>query len=138
MAAALRTTTISAQASVPANSQPACVASTVKTPISSPVNPPVLWLIGTVPRVNMIGSAIGAVIRSYGRTHSPADTPTRRKKTPYAVGAPPNSRLSKKAKANRTKVPSRPQPRPVSRGDGNRAAAAASGASGPRRRARTR
>ncbi len=67
---------------MPAYSQPACVASTVKTPISSPPNPPVSWLIGTVPTVYAMGSATGAVIRSYGRTHSPAHTLTRTKNTP--------------------------------------------------------
>nr|WP_169314271.1 hypothetical protein [Streptomyces piniterrae] len=54
----------------------------MNTPISTPLNPSVPRWIGSAPMVNAIGSAIGAVIRSYGRTHVAAHTLTSRKNTP--------------------------------------------------------
>ncbi|UZJ29773.1 hypothetical protein OJ254_04055 [Streptomyces endophytica] len=86
----------------------------MKTPISSPPKPsPPRW-IGTAPSVNAIGSVTGAQIRSYGRTHTAAPTPTSRKNTPYGVCAPPSSSWSRPAKANSASVASSQQPRPVS------------------------
>ncbi|MCB5909742.1 hypothetical protein LIU39_20565 [Streptomyces sp. SF28] len=106
----------------------------MKTPISSSPNPPEPRWIGTAPNVKAIGSAIGAAIRSYGRTHRPAPTATSRKNTPYAVCAPSKRNWSSAANASRARVLSSPQPRPVSFGAGIRRRKATSGASGGLRR----
>ncbi|AKA08885.1 hypothetical protein SAZ_27780 [Streptomyces noursei ZPM] len=87
-----------------------------------------------MPTANAIGSATGAATRSYGRTHAPAATLTSRKKTPYADCAPPSSQRSTKPKANRAKVASSPQPRPVSLAAGIRRAREATGAGAGGRR----
>ncbi|UAL67319.1 hypothetical protein K7396_12865 [Streptomyces angustmyceticus] len=50
----------------------------MKTPISSPSNPPVPRWIGSAPIVNAIGSVTGAMTRSYGLTQSAAAAPTSR------------------------------------------------------------
>ncbi len=106
----------------------------MKTPISIPPNPPEPRWIGSVPTANAMGSETGAVIRSYGRTHSAAPTPTSMKKTPYAVCEPPRNSVSRQPNANSARVASSQQPKPVSFGAGIRRSRAPSGASRPRRR----
>ena len=105
----------------------------MKTPISSPPTPSLPRWIGSAPSVKAIGSATGAVIRSYGRTHIAAPTLTSTKNTPYAVWAPSKSHWSTNANASSASVLSSQQPRPVSLGAGIRRIRAASGASGGRR-----
>nr|WP_157848069.1 hypothetical protein [Streptomyces catenulae] len=83
-----------------------------------------------------MGSATGAAIRSYGRTHSPAQNATRTKNTPYGVCAPSRSSSSRAAKASSARVLSRPHPRPVSFGAGIRRVTAATRPGSGRRPAR--
>ncbi|GGU77509.1 hypothetical protein GCM10010211_49290 [Streptomyces albospinus] len=97
-------------------------------PISSPGNPTGPCWIGSAPTVNAIGSATGAAIRSYGRTHAPAHTLTSRKNTPYAVCAPWNSNWSRYANDSSARAASSPQPSPVSLAAGIRSSRPATGA----------
>nr|WP_157880161.1 MULTISPECIES: hypothetical protein [Streptomyces] len=54
----------------------------MKIPITVPPKPSGPRSIGSAPSANAIGSATGAAIRSYGRTHTDAHTLTSTKNTP--------------------------------------------------------
>jgi hypothetical protein len=90
--------------------------------------------IGRIPVAKAIGTPMGAVTRSAGRTHSAVSVATGRNSTPYATSEPSKSSPSRQASRNSTPVQNRPLPSPVRRGFGIRRRERTSG---ERRRART-
>lgn len=84
-------------------------------------------MIGITPTANAIGTMIGAVTRSTGRTQSAVSALTGRNSTPYRIDEPSNSSQSRQASANMTEAANSPAPMPVSRGLGSLRSASRAG-----------
>lgn len=116
--------------SVPPYSQPAWTASAVTTAIMRPPKPPVPPETGMIPTANAIGTLIGAVTRSAGRTQNAVSALTGRNSTPNTTAEPSNSSQSAQASTNMAAAAKSPAPIPVSRGFGSRRRASTAGGTG--------
>ncbi|GFM99121.1 hypothetical protein Sfulv_39320 [Streptomyces fulvorobeus] len=125
-----RTLAMSPATSVPPYSQPACTARAVTTAIVCPPTPPPPPEMGMTPTAKAIGTPIGAVTRSAGRTQSAVRALTGRNSSPYTVSEPLRSRRSRQASTNMVTAAKSPAPMPVNRGLGNLPSAATAGTAG--------
>ncbi len=116
--------------SVPPYSQPAWTARAVTTAMACPPKPPVPPETGMIPTANAIGTMIGAVTRSAGRTQSAVSALTGRNSTPNTADEASNSSQSIQPITNMTAAAKSPAPMPVSRGLGSRRRASTAGATG--------
>lgn len=119
--------------SVPPYSHPACTASAVTTAMVWPPKPPVPPEIGMTPTANAIGTMIGAVTRSAGRTHSAVSAQTGRNSTPNTTAEPSRASRSRQAITNMAAAAKSPAPMPVSRGLGSLRSASTTGGTGRER-----
>ena len=91
---------------------------------------------GITPTAKAMGTLIGAVTRSAGRTQSAVRALTGRNSTPYTISEAPNSTRSTQASRNMVRAAKSPAPMPVSRGLGNRRSARTTGGTPPGREPR--
>ncbi len=103
------------------------------TAIACPPKPPVPPATGITPTAKAMGTMIGAVTRSAGRTQSAVRALTGRNSTPYTISEPPRSSWSAQASRNMVRTAKSPAPIPVSRGSGNLRSARTTGGTPPGR-----